>query len=429
MRIAAIGYYLTIDYRPVILVVRCDSLARGTLMNRPIAALLLAAVAVTTPLWAMPTTAHGQIFVTNPQYNASHEITVGEYTTSGATVNASLITAVNGPWGIAASGTNLFVANLSSNTIGEFSATGTTVNSSLITGLNAGPIGVAISGTNLFVAMQDGPGSIGEYTTAGVPVNSALVTGLNSPTAIAVSGGNLFVTSYNGTVAEYTTAGVSVNPALITGLSMPTGIAVSGGNLFVTSFSNGVVGNSGTIGEYTTAGVPVNPALVTGLGGPEAITVYGTNLLVANGASGTIGEYTMSGDVINSALVTGQFSPAGIVVVPELAWQNPTNRLDVNNSGNVSAQDVLLLVNELATKGPYSIAGTARDSNPFFDINGDGNVSALDLLLLVDDLSSNSPTSLALSRAIAVVPEPSSVVLAGLGIVGLLAWGWRRRQH
>jgi hypothetical protein len=27
------------------------------------------------------------------------------------------------------------------------------------------------------------------------------------------------------------------------------------------------------------------------------------------------------------------------------------------------------------------------------------------------------------------VPEPSSVVLAATGFVGLLAWGWRRRKR
>ena len=37
--------------------------------------------------------------------------TIGEYTTSGATVNASLITGLNDPDGIAVSGGNLFVAN------------------------------------------------------------------------------------------------------------------------------------------------------------------------------------------------------------------------------------------------------------------------------------------------------------------------------
>ena len=47
--------------------------------------------------------------------------TIGEYTTSGATVNAALISGLNAPIGIAVSGSDLFVTNNFGNTIGEFS--------------------------------------------------------------------------------------------------------------------------------------------------------------------------------------------------------------------------------------------------------------------------------------------------------------------
>ena len=73
-----------------------------------------------------------------------------------------------------------------------------------------------------------------------------------------MSGGDLFVANYGGyglgTIGEYTTSGATVNSALITGLDGPIGIAVSGGNLFITSILDG------TIGEYTTSGVTVNAA-------------------------------------------------------------------------------------------------------------------------------------------------------------------------
>src|SRR5689334_8885934 len=50
--------------------------------------------------------ANGQIFVDN--WNSD---TIGEYDASGATINASLITDLHTPDGIAISGSNLFVAN------------------------------------------------------------------------------------------------------------------------------------------------------------------------------------------------------------------------------------------------------------------------------------------------------------------------------
>ena len=48
----------------------------------------------------------GNLFVAN-----SSSGTVGEYTTSGATVNAPLVSGLSYPWGIAESGSNLFFTN------------------------------------------------------------------------------------------------------------------------------------------------------------------------------------------------------------------------------------------------------------------------------------------------------------------------------
>jgi hypothetical protein len=49
------------------------------------------------------------------------------------------------------SGSNLFVTNYGTGTIGEFSTSGATVNAALITGLNA-PSGIAVSGSSLAIA-------------------------------------------------------------------------------------------------------------------------------------------------------------------------------------------------------------------------------------------------------------------------------------
>src|ERR1039457_1584723 len=100
---------------------------------------LVAAVAVAA-LWAMPGTARGQIFETNYFGN-----TIGEYTTSGTTVNSTLISGLNTPECIAVSGGTLFVTNASAGTIGEYTTLGTTVNSALITGLNNPEIKVLLT--------------------------------------------------------------------------------------------------------------------------------------------------------------------------------------------------------------------------------------------------------------------------------------------
>ena len=51
----------------------------------------------------------------------------------------------------AARGDIIFVTNFGNDTIGEYTTSGTTVNASLISGLSS-PEGIAVSGSDLFVA-------------------------------------------------------------------------------------------------------------------------------------------------------------------------------------------------------------------------------------------------------------------------------------
>ena len=148
-------------------------------MKTQLRLIIVTGLTICAALWAMPGTAHAQIFVAN---NGS--ATIGEYTTSGATVNASLVSGLNNPSGIAASGGDLFIANVGNGTIGEYTTLGGTVNASLVSGLNS-PEGIAVSGGDLFVANYYG-GTIGEYTTSGATLNASLVSGLGGPIGLAV---------------------------------------------------------------------------------------------------------------------------------------------------------------------------------------------------------------------------------------------------
>ena len=101
--------------------------------------------------------------------------TVSEYTTSGALVNPSVISGIRN--GMVVSGSDLFVVNSNNGTIGEYNATtGAVVNASLISDPNE-PYRIAASGSYLFVTNQ-GNSTIGEYTTSGATVNASLISGL-----------------------------------------------------------------------------------------------------------------------------------------------------------------------------------------------------------------------------------------------------------
>ena len=260
------------------------------------------------------------IFVTN--FTAG---TIGEYDVSGATINASLITGLDGPEDVAVSGSDLFVTNKLNGTIGEYTTSGAVVNASLISGL-VNPDAIAVSGSDLFVTNFNSAGTIGEYTTAGATVNASLVSGLNTPSGIVVSGSDLFVTNYNTSMlGEYTTAGATVNASLVPGLDGPVAIAVSGSNLLVVNILNG------TVGEYTTAGATVNAALVSGLTHPNGIAVSGSDLFVTDSVNDVVGEYATNGSTVNASLVSGLSVPGGIGIgssqtveaVPHLAFPQP----------------------------------------------------------------------------------------------------------
>jgi uncharacterized membrane protein YfcA len=93
------------------------------------------------------------------------------------------------PAGIAVSGSNLFVANNANDgTIGEYTTAGDVVNASLIIGLS-NPYAVAVCGSNLFVA-NNGTRTIGVYTTSGVVVNLSLISRLGRVFGIAVGAGS-----------------------------------------------------------------------------------------------------------------------------------------------------------------------------------------------------------------------------------------------
>ncbi len=168
--------------------------------------------------------ASGNIFVVQSMGSAN----VAVYTTSGAMVQDPLINLTStGPRGLALDGLgNLYVAKNSSGTVGKYTTSGTTVNHSLITGLN-GPSSVAVDPDGyLFVASFDG--TIGKYNLDGSPLNRALISGLRGPSSIALDGkGHLFVVeSYVGRIGEYTTSGEPVNASLISGLTNAWGIAI-----------------------------------------------------------------------------------------------------------------------------------------------------------------------------------------------------------
>ena len=297
------------------------------------------------------------------------EAGIGEYTTSGATVNASLIShsGLGLPSGIAIYGNDLFVVNNGTNgsdfpelpaSVAEYTTSGATVNADLIDGIDQ-PTGIAIvtpePSALLLLAIgaaalaawrsrkhapravlvaaicalvsatadaqqivvvgglgtEENPEVVGAYMLSGAAINTSLIS--DPYGEFAASAGDLFIPTANG-IAEYTTSGALVNPALVTGLNPAAAMAVSGGELFVLEGS----GTHSYVSVYdATTGATINaslvPSLAAGLWNPTAIAVSDGDLFILSAgmrgsgyADGVVSQYDAStGALINPALVTG----------------------------------------------------------------------------------------------------------------------------
>ncbi|HTQ29916.1 MAG TPA: hypothetical protein VMI53_01785 [Opitutaceae bacterium] len=272
--------------------------------------LLPSSIALAFVLVAMPAVVHAQVFVAD--YGNG---TIGEYTTSGATVNASLVSGLPNPTDIAVSGSNLFVFNGGTDTIGEYTTAGVPVNASLITGLKNGA-GMAVSGSNVFVSNYNqftSTDMVAEYTTSGALVTTWNLLFPDVAGPIAASGSNLFVLmnplTAESYVTEYNFSGVPIRRFSVPGET--ASITVAGNNLFSSAFVRARVGN--IVSEYAPSGSLVTSGFASGFSVPANIAVLGSDVLLTNGS--TIGEYTLSGAPVNASFITGLNYASGIAVV------------------------------------------------------------------------------------------------------------------
>ncbi len=241
--------------------------------------------------------------------------TVAAYNgTTGALVNASFITGLDSPWGLARdSAGNFYVANKAAGTVGKYGPDGSVINASFIEGLNDAA-GVAVDGSGrLFVASD----TVQTYDAAtGALINDSFVTGLNSPRGMAFDGaGNLYVASALGdTIGKYNaTTGAAINASLITGLSYPVNMAFDAtGKLYVSSLSG-----LGVEVFNPTTGAIISSPLVVGLRDLWGIAFdESNNFFVSRYLDGAVAKFTASGTVVANPLATrNALGPTSLVYV------------------------------------------------------------------------------------------------------------------
>ena len=68
-------------------------------------------------------------------------------------------------------------------------------------------------------------------------------------------------------------------------------------------------------------------------------------------------------------------------------WQNLSNPIDVDGDGNVSPLDVLIIINELNSRGTHTLPDLAQPSRQKLDVNGDSFVAPVDALQVINFLN------------------------------------------
>ncbi|MEI8211933.1 MAG: tandem-95 repeat protein [Planctomycetota bacterium] len=119
------------------------------------------------------------------------------------------------------------------------------------------------------------------------------------------------------------------------------------------------------------------------------VQVQTDGLIQLTAAAGYIGEISFQYTVRDS--MYSESNPATVrVTVVGSAYQNPTNRYDVNNDRSVSPLDVLSLINLLNSKGVSLPVEGLPGPPDYVDVNGDKRVDPLDILELINFINKGS---------------------------------------
>jgi hypothetical protein len=113
------------------------------------------------------------------------------------------------------------------------------------------------------------------------------------------------------------------------------------------------------------------------------------DLAIANGSAGSIS--VMRNDVVVGAhrvQLNGDDGATGLDFGVTIVWQNAGNPHDVNDDGDMTPVDVLLVINRI-NRDPADPTLPPRPESPppFYDVNGDGHCTAEDVLQIVNEIN------------------------------------------
>jgi sugar lactone lactonase YvrE len=287
---------------------------------------------------------------------------------------------------------------------------------------------------SLFISQASNNTIVTYDTTAAMPTPTTFVSGgaMDYPVGLAFdSRENLYASSFrNDTIEKFTPNGVGSVFASV-GLNGPYGLAVDAAdNLYVADSLNS------TIVKFTPGGVS-SVFASTGLNDPVGLAFDSAgNLYAANSHSNTIEKFTPGG-------VGSVFASTGVNTPFGLAFDAAGNLYVANNPGTADRPNIENTVERFTPNGVGSVFATfgmggTGPTGLVFDSVGNLYVTVNDLHEIekftpdgVGSLFAVNPNGLFVGLAIrsSAVPEPSSLVLMGVGIVGSIGVRVFRRRN
>lgn len=244
-------------------------------------------------------------------------------------------------------------------------------------------------------------------------------TNLSTPGGLAFdSSGNLYAVNIVGnTISTFNPSGTFVN-TINTNLSTPLFPTFdAAGNLYVSN--NG----DNTVSKFNSAGV-YQSSITTNLSGPAGLDFDSSgNLYVANNTPNTISKFDAGGGFLGTFASTNIVSPAGLIL------DAANNVYVANQNAGVSEFDSAGGFVSQTSGPPNGPWGMAFDSAGNFYVSYfvDSQISKFDssgTRLVTWSTSTQQP----LGVAVNVVPEPGTVGLIAIGVIGLAFARQRWRQ-
>ncbi|HTU24806.1 MAG TPA: PEP-CTERM sorting domain-containing protein [Pirellulales bacterium] len=310
-----------------------------------------------------------------------------------------------------------------------------TVCTALLAGCLASSAAAARAGE---IYVVNNPNPVGtqilEYDTAGNLINPNALPADAGGGHIYVAGGNVFLNTSLGeegiaAIAEYTTGGALVNQGLIEAATLSDGVQVGEVSLYAGSGSDlwgWGYGQNGVpyVYEWSTAGTLLQSLEWSGQSsGPYSIAVGDGYVVATTGTS--VAEWTTSGTLVSSSLITG-LTGGGITIsgsdifvtqpspTPQTAGTAFVNEYTLSGTfvgsfsgltypGAIQAYDGNLYIESAGTSGGHPTTVIGEYTTAGVPINA----------AIVTDPYTES------IGAFYVVPEPSTWILAAIGLAAL----------